>query len=151
MVVVGLSFLIGPILCKKGGPFCVSKLHIKGLKIYSHSFATKSYFFVFIGQKVLFFCANLLPKIVPKLTNNLLILGLIFALFFELSFVLFLYFLGCVLGFLELFWQASVAKNRDKLGVFSCFEDYAYCLIYVSDDGFSSNPSPSFCRCVTKM
>ena len=28
----------------------------------------------------------------------------------------------------------TVAKNRDKLGVFSCFEDYAYCLIYVSDD-----------------
>ena len=105
MVIVGLSFLIGPILCKKGGPFCVSKLHIKGLKIYSHSFATKSYFFfVFIGEKVLFFCANLLPKTVLKLTNILLLLGLIFALFFQLSFVFFLYFLGGFLGFLELSW-----------------------------------------------
>ena len=68
-------------------------------------------------------------KIVPKLTNNLLILGVNFVLFFELSFVLFLYFLGGFLGFLELSWEASGAKNRDKLGVFSGFEDSAYCLI----------------------
>ena len=83
---------------------------------------------------MLFFCANLLPKTVLKLTNILLLLCLIFALFFQLSFVFFLYFLGGFLGFLELSWEASVAKNRDKLGVFSGFEDYAYCLIYVSDD-----------------
>ena len=103
------------ILCFKNSKIRVSKsINIALQKIVC-------FFFVFIGQNVFFFCANLLPKIVPKLTNNLLILGLIFALFFELSFVLFLYFLGCVLGFLELFWQASVAKNRDKLGVFFMF------------------------------
>ena len=58
----------------------------------------------------------------------------------------------------DVFWVSWSSFGRLLLlkivinsGFFSCFEDYAYCLIYVSDDGFSSNPSPSFCRCVTKM
>ena len=100
MVIVGLSFLIGPILCKKGGPFCVSKLHIKGLKIYSHSFATKSYFFCFYWLESVIFLCKFAAQNCPKINQYFATFVLDFCTVFSVILCVFFVFLGRFLGFL---------------------------------------------------
>ena len=112
------------ILCKKVGPFCVSKRAFSGLLIVTclecQVCWVLNLFFNF-GFLLGYFLSIFDPKNLSKINQKIVNFWAQFWIFLLGVLELFGFLLGAFLGLLRLSWEASGPKNLQKLEVFYGF------------------------------